>query len=206
MTDLTVVGATGRTGRHVLAEALRRGHRVTAFTRRPESLNGTTGLAGVVSGDGRDPDALRPAVARAGAVIAIVGSSTRKGPHPIAAVARALTATMTEVGVRRLVITSAYPIVARKPRLPIALLRLVFAEAYADAAAMERIVSGCDLDWIIVRLNRLTDKAPGAALRVSQGQFDRPTALSRADAARALLDIVEDAGTAKTALNVAGPG
>lgn len=33
--NLTVLGAAGRTGRHVLEQAMARGHRVTAFTRRP---------------------------------------------------------------------------------------------------------------------------------------------------------------------------
>jgi hypothetical protein len=38
-----------------------------------------------------------------------------------------------------LVFTSAYPIVAVTPRLLIAVLRRVFAAAYADAGEMERL-------------------------------------------------------------------
>jgi len=32
---LLVIGSTGRTGRHVVEQAVQRGHAVTAFTRRP---------------------------------------------------------------------------------------------------------------------------------------------------------------------------
>jgi len=77
---LTVIGATGRTGRHVVDEALRRGHKVTAFTRRPEALTERSRLDGVVVGDGRDPEAVRKAVSGADAVIAIVAAASRKGP------------------------------------------------------------------------------------------------------------------------------
>jgi putative NADH-flavin reductase len=202
---ITVVGSTGRTGRLVLAEGLRRGHQLTAFTRRPETLPGSSGLTDVVSGDGRDPQAVRRAITSADAVIAIVSARSRKGPHHAAAVSRVLTEAMTDLGVRRLVVTSAYPIVADKPRLPIALLRLLFADAYADVSTMEQIVSASDLDWTIVRLNRLTDRPARGGVRVSGGLFDKPSAMSRSDVAATLLDVVDDDTTVKAAINTAGP-
>lgn len=155
-------------------------------------------------GDGQDPQALRPAITGADAVIATVGSTSRKGPHPTASVARALTGTTAELGVRRLAIISAYPIVGTTPRVPMALLRLVFADAYADVSTMEHIVSDTDLDWTILRLNRLTDKPARGQPRTSTEPFDKPSALTRADAAQVLLDVIEDPITIKTAINVAG--
>lgn len=202
---LTVVGATGRTGRHVLTDAARRGHQVTAFTRRPELLPDTGALAGVVTGDGCDPDAVREAVTGADAVIAIVAAPGRRGPHQAAPVLRVITQAMSDLGVRRLVVTSAYPLVAERPRLPLALLRAMLAAAYADAAEMERIVAASDVDWTIVRLNRLGDGPARGGVRVSRDLLDRPRGLTRADAAATLLDVVEDADLARVAVNVAGP-
>lgn len=203
--NLTVLGAAGRTGRHVLEQAMARGHRVTAFTRRPAALADCAGLAAVVGGDGRDPQAAREAVRGADAVITVIGPASRTGPHQVAEVAATLIAAMGDEGVRRLVITSAYPLVADRPRMAIALLRRIFAAAYADAAAMERAVSASSLDWTIARLNRLTSKTATGQARVSPGLFARPTAITRADAARVLLDITEDQALARTAVNVAGP-
>lgn len=202
---ITVFGSTGRIGRLALTEGLLRGHELTAFTRRPEALPDRSGLAAVVSGDGRDPHAVRRAVTGADAVIAIVGASSRKGPHETAAVLRAVTETMSDLGVRRLVVTSPYPIVADKPRLLIALLRLLLADAYADAAKMEQIVSASDLDWTVVRLTRLIDRPAQGGVRTTRGLFNKPTAMTRADAAATLLDILEDRTTVKAAINTAGP-
>ncbi|MCW2945435.1 MAG: hypothetical protein JWR24_2152 [Actinoallomurus sp.] len=201
---LTVFGSTGRTGRQVLAEGNRRGHRITAFTRRPDTIADPSTLAAVVRGDGRDPDAVRAAIINADAVIAIIAAPSRKGPHHIADVARTITGVMSETGVRRLVITSAYPIVGTKPRLPIALLKLVFADAYADGAAMEHLVSTSGLDWTIARLNRLTDEPPRGTIHTSRDLLDRPSAMTRTDAAAALLDIVEEETLTRTAVNIAG--
>jgi putative NADH-flavin reductase len=67
---LTVFGSTGRTGRQVLAGGNRRGHRITAFTRRPDTIADPSTLAAIVSGDGRDPDAVRAGIAGTDAVIA----------------------------------------------------------------------------------------------------------------------------------------
>src|SRR2546426_10459494 len=50
--NIVVIGSTGRTGRLVLDEGLRRGHSMTAFTRRPETLAGGYGLSSGVCGDG----------------------------------------------------------------------------------------------------------------------------------------------------------
>lgn len=202
--NITVIGSTGRTGRQVLAEGTRRGHRLTAFTRRPESLPAAPTVTEVVTGDGRDPEALRKAVTGADAVIAVVAASGRKGPHHTADVARVLTAVMAETGVRRLAITSAYPIVGDRPRLPMALLRWMLADAYADTARMEEIVSAADLDWTIVRLTRLIDGPARGGVRISRGLLDRPGTLTRADVAATLLDTVEGDTYARTAINITG--
>jgi NAD(P)H-binding len=111
---------------------------------------------------------------------------------------------MADLGVRRLVVTSAYPIIVDKPPLAMAVLRRLLATSYADNAAMEQLVSSSGLDWTIVRLNRLTNKAATGAVHTSRGLLERPRAIARADAAATLLDIVADPALARTAINVAG--
>jgi putative NADH-flavin reductase len=188
---LTVFGSSGRTGRHLLIEAARREHEVTAFTRRPETLAEEQANLRIVSGDGRDPIPVAAAVAGADAVIAIIAARSRRGPHQAAAVAETITTAMSELGVRRLLFTSAYPIVGHRPRLPMALLRRFFAAAYADAAEMEGILTAGDLEWTVVRLNRLIDGAATGELIVTPELLAEPGAIARADAAAALLDLIE---------------
>lgn len=65
---VTVFGATGRTGRRVVLECLRRGHEVTAFVRHATALSPAPGLT-VRSGDARDADAVAAALSGADAVL-----------------------------------------------------------------------------------------------------------------------------------------
>jgi putative NADH-flavin reductase len=157
-----------------------------------------------VTGDGRDAGSVRAAISDADAVIAIISAPGRKGPHHAEAVARVLTSIMADTDVRRLAVTSAYPIVADRPRLPIALLRRLFADAYADAARMEAVVSASGLDWTIVRLNRLLDRPARGGIQISRDLLDRPRPLTRADAAAVLLDAVEKSTHTRSAINIAG--
>jgi uncharacterized protein YbjT (DUF2867 family) len=131
---ITVFGAAGRTGRHLLGEGLRRDHQITAFTRRPDALVDPAALAGVIVGDGRDPEAVRKAVDGADAVISTVSAEGRKGPFPVAEVTAVIARTMADLGVWRLVVTSPYGAVAARPRLLAPLVRRFLAAPFADAA------------------------------------------------------------------------
>jgi putative NADH-flavin reductase len=204
---ITVFGAAGRTGRLVLREGMQRGHQMTAFTRQPEGAFGAdeAGLASVVRGDGRDPEAVRKAIDGADAIIAIIAGAGRKGPHETAGVLKVITSEMTSLGVRRIVMTSAYPIIGDRPRLPIAVIRRVFAAAYADTAQAGSIVQSSGLDWTIAYLNRLTDKPATGKAQVSTELLSRTPSVSRADVAAILLDAAQDPARAGTAINVSGP-
>lgn len=201
---LAVIGATSRTGRHVLRGARARGYLITAFTRRPELLEDRAALDRLVQGDGRDPLAIRRAVEGVDAVIAIVaGSGLARSSHHQAAVARVLTAVTSEEGPRRLVMTSPYGLVARGPLAVV--VRALLRGPYAESAEMERIVTASDLDWTIARFTMLTNDPPTRRIQISRDLLtDAPVRLPRADAARALLDVVADPSLARCAVNIAG--
>lgn len=183
---LLVIGATGRTGRHVLDQAVARGHEVTAFTRKPSLLEGRTDLSRVVAGDATDLPWVREAVAGQEAVIAAVGGS---------GIARTLIAAMRETGVRRLVMTSSRSIPATRPRLAVGLAWLIFRSAYADLARAEGMLEMSGLDWTVVRATMLTDKPGKGRVHVDfeANATGGETTLPRADYAMALLDAAEDA-------------
>ena len=152
-----VIGSTGRTGRLVLDEGVRRGHMMTAFTRRPQELAGVRGLAAVVSGDGRDLEHVRRAVREQDAVISIV-SSKGLGPTTVMSdVMRTELAAMREAGVRRLVVVSVSAIEGSRPWFFIQLVRWLLRKPYTDFRRMEQIVRSSGLDWTIVRPPRLTN-------------------------------------------------
>ena len=158
--NITVIGAAGRLGQRVVEEASRRGHQVTGLARRPHRMTQPELLSRIAAGDGRDRDVVSDAVAGADTVVITIAGGTGKDPHQAADVTRTVTAAMREHGVRRLVITSVYPIVGARPRAAMWVLRKVLATPYADIAQAEQIVTGSGLDWTIARLNRLTNQPP----------------------------------------------
>ena len=74
---ITVFGATGRTGRYILAEGVRRDHQLTASPagRQPWSAR-------------RHSRTVRKAIDGADAVISTVSAERRKGPNHVAEVSR----------------------------------------------------------------------------------------------------------------------
>jgi uncharacterized protein YbjT (DUF2867 family) len=200
--NLTLIGSTGRTGRYVLAEALRRGHRVTAFTRNAAALEARPHA--VVEGDGRDLEKMRAAVEGADAVISIINGGDSGDPHRAAEATRTVIQAMSDSGVERLIVTTPYPIVARRPFLLIWLLRRLLATPYADARDLEQAVSTSDLDWTIVRLTRLTDRPAAGSVVIRRELLATPRSLTRADVATTLLDIAEEGHLSGVAVNVHG--
>ena len=87
---IAVFGATGPTGRLVLAQGMQRGHMMTACTRRPQALDGVSGLHAIVAGDGRDRDTVMAAVREQDAVIAIISSPGLRPSTVVTEVARTI--------------------------------------------------------------------------------------------------------------------
>ncbi|MEV4075571.1 NAD(P)-dependent oxidoreductase [Nonomuraea fuscirosea] len=195
---LLVIGATGRTGKHVLTQGVERGHEITAFARRPELLTGHTGLADVRRGDAHDLDAVREAVQGQDAVLAAVGGSR---------IASTLITAMRESGVRRVVMTSSRSVPATRPRLAVTLAWLFLRAAYVDLARAEGMLQASLLDWSIARGTMLNDKPPAGRVHID---FEADATggamqLSRADFAMALLDTVENPALIGQALGICGP-
>src|SRR5438876_11441639 len=100
---IAVIGSTGRTGRLVIEEGIRRQHAMTAFTRRPDAFADIPGLRAVVQGDGRNLEDIRRAVRGQDAVISIVAREGRGLTTVISDVTRAEVTTMREDGARGIV-------------------------------------------------------------------------------------------------------
>ncbi|MBK1655139.1 NAD(P)-dependent oxidoreductase [Allochromatium vinosum] len=76
---IALFGATGGTGRQVLAQALEQGHRITALVRDPSKLTPHPDLT-LVTGDVLDPAAVARCLAGTDAVVCVLGSHGSKTP------------------------------------------------------------------------------------------------------------------------------
>jgi uncharacterized protein len=100
---ISVFGAGGRVGSRIVAEALARGHEVTAVVRDPA----THPLAGdglnVVAGDATDPASVAEVAAGHDLAISAVGPSSADTLDTVPAAARALLEGLSRAGVPRLI-------------------------------------------------------------------------------------------------------
>jgi putative NADH-flavin reductase len=200
---IAVFGSTGGNGRFILAEAVRRGHEVTAFARRPGALAEVTGLAAVVEGDGRNRADAGKAVAGQHAVITTISGRGEPGTAP--AIARAVIAAMAAHGVFRLVTTSSYGMVATRPYVLAPLVRRAFRTAFADQDAADQVIEASDLDWTILRATRLTPGPASHPARLSTELFTTgPYSLARAVYAASLVDLAENGTHVRRVVNITG--
>ncbi len=208
--SLTIFGASGRTGRQLVDQALAAGDQVTAVVREASRLPLRHDRLRVVPADVMDPAAIVPAVTGADAVISVLGPHSRHDTINAAAVRSALKA-MEITGVRRIVALSAAPLADPDPAdtLPYRLVlrplvRAFLKDHYADLAAMEDALRHSDTDWTVVRPPKLTDKPGRGEYRTARNHtLRRANSIARADLADCMLRLVADDASHRAAVAVA---
>lgn len=186
---VTVFGATGGTGKEVVAQALAAGHEVTAVARNVEAVEPREGLT-VLQGDVLDLAAVEQAVTGSDAVVSVLGVADRRSPTKLYSegVGNMLRA-MKASGTKRIIALSAdgvepNPAVNIGQRLVIALVvARILKHLYGDMLEMERALADSDTDWTVVRPPRLSDKERTGEYTVSTGEPGPSSGISRADLA-----------------------
>src|SRR5215469_601792 len=209
--QLTIFGATGGTGTHLVSQALAGGHQVTAVVRDPARLAipAHPGLQ-VVRADIMDPASIVPAVTGADAVLTAAGPRGAGPTTVITDSARSIAAAMDKAGTRRLLVLSGsiaadggegfFLRYVLKPRARRTFLRNVCA----DMRRAEAEVAGTDLDWTIVRPPALTNgPATGKYRTAAERDVPRGFRLSRADLAACILSLIGDAAAVRRRVAVA---
>ena len=191
---ITILGATGKVGRHLLDQALESGYEVTVLVRdasklsmqRHERLN-------VVQGDVLDPKNVEQAVAGTSAVLSALGHTKTSPKDVLTEGTKNIVAAMNEHGVRRLVnLTGAGVRVPEdEPKLVDrvigSLLKLLQRDLLEDSIGQARVIKESDLEWVIVRAPVLTEGEKKGEYRVGYVGKESGTGLSRADVADFML-------------------
>ncbi|WP_459549190.1 NAD(P)-dependent oxidoreductase [Nocardia sp. X0981] len=203
MAALTILGATGRTGRVLVDRALARGHHVTAIVRQTTHWAPPPGTT-VITTDPCIPGALTGLLDDQDAVISALGAAGRGPTSVYSAGTTEIIAAMPPAG-RILVISSAGLSApgdaGRGTRLLTGALRWVMRHTYADMARMEHLLASSDLCWTAVRPTGLTD-APASCRPHDPFAADTKVRArtSRTDLADYLLTAVDDPRTYGTAV------
>lgn len=194
--NIIVFGASGTVGRHLVDQALARGHSVTAFARDPAKLEQDHPMLARAAGDVHDAETVAHAVQGHDAVMIALGAGRKGGVR--AAGTRNVIDAMARHGIRRLVCETTLGAGDSHAVLNFFWKRLMFGlllrPAFADHQAQEAHIRGSGLDWIIVRPAAFTDgPATGAYLHGFPATERNLTfKISRADVAGFMLDQLAD--------------
>jgi uncharacterized protein YbjT (DUF2867 family) len=164
-----VAGASGETGRRVVAALVERGHHVRALVRRPARFDPRVE---VVTGDVRDRASLDRPAGDMDACISALGTRRYYGDDGGRAVdgegTRSLVDALVRARVRRLVLVSAFGLDRASPFL--SAFSCVFGEYYRWKAEAERAVRESGLDYTIVRPVELTNRTPRGHAWLNQSE------------------------------------
>ena len=159
---LLIIGATGGTGRQLVAQALAAGHEVTALVRNPAKVRTRHDRLRLVQGDILDPGSVDSALSGQDAVLSSLGTRSIFGQVVIFSEGtKNLFYAMNKHGVRRLICITGIGagdskghggFLYDKVVLPVFLKRI-----YDDKDRQEELIRKSDLDWIIVRPGFLTN-------------------------------------------------
>jgi uncharacterized protein YbjT (DUF2867 family) len=197
---VAVFGATGRTGRLVLAELARQpAFAVRAVARDPAAARANGALAASaqwVPGDVTDAATLAPALRGARYVICTVGATDRSGPNSPEFVdfggVRSLAAAARDAGVEQFVLVSSMGVESGGGVVGW-FLNLLSGDALEWKQRGEQALRASGVPYTIVRPGGLTDKAGGGAgVRFQQGDQGMGS-IPRADVAAVVVATLGEA-------------
>jgi uncharacterized protein YbjT (DUF2867 family) len=201
---ILLLGATGRTGKHIIEEALKKGHQISAIARNPEKLKDYK--ADITQGTPYDYETVEKAINGCEAVINTLNVS-RKSDNPWAPVtapkdmisksaANAVKA-MEKAGIKRFVALSTIGAGRSWKNIPLILKIIVFLSnlrfAFRDHGRQEEILEKSSVDYTICRAPMLSAEInDNGAAAVPENVKPPSRFLSRNTAAEFFIEIIEN--------------
>jgi putative NADH-flavin reductase len=196
---LLVIGATGGTGRQLVAQALERGHSVTALVRNPSRLSLEHPRLTIVRGDVLDHGAVDRAVQGQDAVLSALGHRQYLRPTKILSEGTAnLLRAMEAHGVDRFVCETSLGIGDSAGRMglyySLFVVPFILPFYFWDKTRQEQVVAASRCEWVIVRPGALTSGEKRGSCRSGPrvGSYLWTVRISRADVANFMLNQLSD--------------
>lgn len=192
---LTIFGASSPTGRKLVEKALAAGHEVKAFVRDASKLDVANRKLEVIVGDALNPAWVEDAVKGSDAVLSVLGPKGKPAVM-VAESTRHIVKAMEKHDVKRLVLVSVAGIPVPQDRrgsnLVSALIKLFLKDVFADRENQLAVLASSNLDWVAVRVPRLTDDVPMGSVRAFFGNPSPRQKVTRADVADFMLKQLTD--------------
>ncbi|MEU1471639.1 NAD(P)H-binding protein [Streptomyces sp. NPDC005761] len=211
---IVVFGAGGRAGRRAVAEAVARGHQVTAVVRDPDKYGDLGAGVSVVAGDVTRADSVAEVAAEHDAAISAAGRLDMPSDEFYVSAAHALLDGLARAGVGRLVLIGIGSTLETAPGVAVHDAPGFPAEARAfslgHTAELDALrAAETDIDWLVIAPPpvMLDHKAPRTGRYRTGGEqvlADGAPSFSYADLAVALIDEIETPKHHRSLTAVAG--
>jgi putative NADH-flavin reductase len=197
---VVILGATGRTGRHLVSQALAAGHDVTILTRNKSNAPAAHARLRVIEGNAADTAALAAAMQGQDAVISAIGrGQSFKSERLIERSVPVILDAMRASGIKRLMFMSAFGVgdtYQQSPIMPKLFFSTLLHGIYADKAIGDQLIRRSALDYTIVQPVVLTEgpltKTYRSGERLALAGMPK---VSRADTAHFILGHLNDPAT-----------
>jgi putative NADH-flavin reductase len=206
MEKIAVFGATGRTGKHIVEEAARRGFIPVCLVREKSKEKITEPKAFSIIGSPLEYEDVLETIDGCDAVLVALNIA-RKSDWPWAKVItppnlfdvtmKNIVKAMSETEIRRVITVSAWGVGDSYREVNWVFRFLInntkVGMAYAGHEDQERVLRQSELDWTAVRPVGLSNETWNSPVRVSfKGENKLRMTISRKDVAKFMLDILED--------------
>ena len=197
--NILIIGATGGTGKQLIAQALERGHNVTAFARNTSKIKTSHDRLKVIQGNVMDINSLQDAVIAQDVVLSALGHKRWFYPTKILSEGtKNIIKAMERHNVKRLICETSLGLGNSIGRMGIYytffVIPFILPFYFWDKRRQEKIIRASSLDWTIIRPGALNNRrARGKYKHGSKiGNWIYTVGISRSDVADFMLNQIED--------------
>ena len=201
---ILLLGATGRTGKYVVDEALKKGHDLNCLVRDPKKIKSGTDKLKLFKGSPENPYELESAMKNCEAIISVLNisrnsdfpwSKLRTPPTFLSVVTKSLIELAKNHNIIRIVVCSAWGASETKNDLPKLFRWLInnsnIGYAYRDHERQEKLIMNTNLSWTIVRPAGLTNFKKYQEIIESYNNNPKPRmTINRISVAKYLVDAI----------------
>jgi putative NADH-flavin reductase len=202
---ILILGATGRTGRLIVVEALKQGYELNVLVRDKNKISFSSKSIKVYQGTPARQTDLAAAMQGCDLIISALGivrasdapwSKLITAKNFISESIKNVIAEADQQNLKRLITVSAWGVGETKKEIPFWLRWLInhtnLGPVYAEHEAEEKLLANSNLNWTAVRPVALNESKKIKTLKVSFNNFPKPSLqISRQSVAKFIVDIVK---------------
>jgi putative NADH-flavin reductase len=202
---ILILGPTGRTGRLLVDEALKRGHKVSVVVSHEYRLKTDPKLLTVHEGTPLNKYTLSTAMKGCDAILSTLNisrtsdfpwASLRTGEEFLSLSMKNIIEAAAEQNIKRIIITTAWGVGETRKDIPFWFRFLIdhsnIRYPYLDHERQENMLIKSDMNYTIVRPAALTDSKENKPIKVSIDNSPKPSlTISRMNTASFMLDVLE---------------